>query len=93
VELGDRTERTEEERREAGGVPSVATGLAPVERNGPKSAGARFVWRLAPKPVAFDGRKVHRDAHRLKLNSYKLKTPRRPTASGCFAMTFMRSHA
>jgi len=32
----------------------VATGLAPVERNGPKSACAQFVWRLAPKPVAFD---------------------------------------
>ena len=41
---------------------SVATGLAPVKRNGPKSACVHFVWRLAPRPVAFDGRKVHRDA-------------------------------
>ena len=40
----------------------VATGLAQVERNGPKSACAHFVWRLAPKPVAFDGHQVHRDA-------------------------------
>jgi len=49
-------------RYDKDGIATGPAGAGPVERNGPKSACAHFVWRLAPKPVAFDGRQVHRDA-------------------------------